>query len=89
MEIKTNVNMKTAPGFNLINKEILKIIPRKNIFKVINFINASFGVNYEPKLRKVAEVIMIPSQVNLPMKLHRTEPFLCYLLSLTSVKNCL
>lgn len=59
-EIKTNINPKKAPGFDLITGEILKQLSRKAIGKFTNLINLSFRLKYVPKMWKVAEVIMIP-----------------------------
>jgi hypothetical protein len=67
LEIKTNINIKKAPGYDLITGEILKNLPRKGIVKLTNLINASFRLKYVPMCWKVAEVIMIPKpgkQVN-------------------------
>ena len=58
-EIKNNINIKKAPGFELITGEILKQLPRKALVKLTNLINASFRLKYVPTLWKVAEVIMI------------------------------
>lgn len=55
-----NINTKKAPGFDLINGEILKKLPRKAIVKLTTLINASFRLRYVPILWKTAEVIMIP-----------------------------
>lgn len=59
-EIKNNLNLKKAPGFDLITGEIIKQLPRKATVKLTNIINAAFRLKYVPKLWKVAEVIMIP-----------------------------
>ena len=67
LEIKTNLNKKKAPGYDLITGEILKKLPRKGIVKLTNLVNASFRLKYVPMCWKVAEVIMIPKpgkQVN-------------------------
>jgi hypothetical protein len=39
-EIRTNLNPKTAPGFDLITGEILKNFKRKALVKLITLINA-------------------------------------------------
>lgn len=59
-EIKTSINPKKAPGFDLITGEILKQLPRKAIVKLANLINASFRLKYVPRIWKVAEIMMIP-----------------------------
>lgn len=58
LELK-NTNRKKAPGFDLINGEILSHLPRIAIVKYTNIINACFRLQYVPTLWKVAEVIMI------------------------------
>lgn len=58
-EIKTNINPKKAPGFDLITGEVLKQLPKKAIIKLSHLINAAFRLRYVPEMWKVAEVIMI------------------------------
>lgn len=57
--IKYNIDVKKAPGFDLITGQILKKLPRKGIVKLTNLINAPFRLKHVPELWKVAEV-MIP-----------------------------
>jgi len=45
-EIKTNINPKKSPGFDLITGQILKELPRKSLVKLTNLINASFHLKY-------------------------------------------
>lgn len=52
MEIQT-IKSKEALGFDLITREILKMVPRKAIAKMNNLINASFKLNYEPNIWNV------------------------------------
>jgi len=59
-EIKTNINPKKSPGFDLSTGQILKELPRKFLTKLTNLINTSFCLKYVPQLWKVAEVVMIP-----------------------------
>lgn len=59
-EIKNNIKLKKAPGFDLITGEILKQLPRKAVVKLTNIINAAFRLKCVPNLWKIAEVIMIP-----------------------------
>ena len=59
-EIKSNLNPKKAPGFDLITGTILKELPRKGILMLTYLINASFRLQYVPDISKVAEIIMIP-----------------------------
>jgi len=56
-EIKTNINPKMSPGFDLITGQILKELPRKSLVKLTNLINASFRLKYVPQPWKVAEVV--------------------------------
>lgn len=58
--IKTNINEKKAPGFELITGEILKQVPRKGVVVVMYLINAVFKLKYVPGIRKVSEIIMLP-----------------------------
>ena len=78
-EINNNINPKKAPGFDLITGEVLQQLPRKTMVKITNLINAAFRLKYVPRLWKVAEVIMNPSQGNHCMRLHCIGPFLCCL----------
>lgn len=57
--IKTNLNPKKAPGFDLITGEILKQLPKKGIVKLTYLFNAAARLKYVPYIWKVAEVIMI------------------------------
>jgi hypothetical protein len=41
-EIKTNINKKEAPGYDLITEEILKKLRKKAIIKLAHLINAVF-----------------------------------------------
>lgn len=59
-EIKTNLNPKKAPGFDLITGEILKHLPRKGIVMLTYLFNAAFRLKHMPACWKVAEVIMLP-----------------------------
>jgi hypothetical protein len=59
-EIRTNLNPKKAPGFDLITGKILKNFKRKALVKLTMVINACIWLNYIPDARKTAEVIMIP-----------------------------
>lgn len=59
-EIKTNLNLKKAPGFDLITAEILKQLPRKCIVMLTYLFNAAFRLKHVPASWKVAEVIMLP-----------------------------
>jgi hypothetical protein len=59
-EIRTYINPKKSPGFDLITGQTLKELPRKALVKLTNLINTSFRLKYVPQLWKVAEVIMIP-----------------------------
>ncbi len=57
-EIK-NLNMRKAPGYDLITGQIIKELPNKAIRKLLHIINAVFRLRYVPRQWKVAEVIMI------------------------------
>ena len=59
-EIKSNVNAKKAPGYDLITGQILKELPDKALVKLLHLINAVFRLEYVPRQWKAAEVIMIP-----------------------------
>jgi hypothetical protein len=59
-EIRTNLNPKKTPGFDLITGEILKNLKRKALVKLTMLINACIRLNYIPDTWKSAEVIMIP-----------------------------
>ena len=59
-EIKTNLNSKKAPGFDLITGDILKNLPKKGIVLLTYLFNAAFRLKHVPACWKVAEVIMLP-----------------------------
>jgi hypothetical protein len=80
-EIRTNINPKKAPGYDLITGQILIELPRKALVKLTNLINASFRLKYVPQLWKVAEVIMIPKPDKLP---HETSYRPIFLLPIMS-----
>lgn len=46
------INHKKAPGFDLINGEILKQLPRKAIIKLSHLNNALFRLSYVPRIWK-------------------------------------
>lgn len=54
------LNVKKAPGYDLITNQIIKALPEKGLRKLLNIINASLRLKYVPMQWKVAEVIMIP-----------------------------
>lgn len=58
-EIKL-LNIKKAPGYDLITGQVLKALPGKAIVKLLHLINASFRLKFCPSQWKVAEVIMVP-----------------------------
>jgi hypothetical protein len=58
-EIRTNLNPKKAPGFDLTAGEIVKNFKRKALVKLTTLINACIRLNYIPDAWKTAEVIMI------------------------------
>lgn len=55
-----SLNIKKAPGYELITGKILKELPEKALLKLLHLINASFRLRYVPRQWKFAEVIMIP-----------------------------
>lgn len=59
-EINNNLNIRKAPGYDLITGQIVKAIPEKGLRKLVQIINAAFRLKYVPRQWKVAEVIMIP-----------------------------
>jgi hypothetical protein len=58
--MRTNLNPKEAPGFDLITGEFLKEFKRKALVKRTTLINAFIRLNYIPDAMKTAEGIMIP-----------------------------
>lgn len=64
--IKNKINVKKAPGYDLVTGGILKQLPRKALVKLTNLINAAFRLKHVPDIWKVAEVIMIPKQGKSP-----------------------
>lgn len=59
-EIRTNLNPRKAPGFDLITGEILKQLPKKGVVMLTYIFNAVFRLKHVPDIWKVAEVIMLP-----------------------------
>ncbi|KAF6198264.1 hypothetical protein GE061_008011 [Apolygus lucorum] len=58
-EIKSNINAKKTPGYDLITGRIMKELPEKAVIKLLHIINATFRLKHVPSQWKVAEVIMI------------------------------
>lgn len=58
-EIKTNLNPRKAPGFDLINGQILKMLPEKALRMLLILYNAAIRLKHVPDSWKVAEMIMI------------------------------
>jgi len=59
-EIKTNIDPKKSPGFDLITRESLIQLPKKKaIVKLTYLYNDVFRLKYAPRYWKTAEVIMI------------------------------
>jgi hypothetical protein len=61
-EIKTNINPKKSPRYDLITGEILKNLLKKVIIKLTHLINAAFGLKHVPDAWKMGKVLMIPKQ---------------------------
>ena len=59
-EIRTNLNPRKAPGYDLITGEVLKHLSRKGIVMLTYICNAAFRLKHVPDCWKVAEVIMLP-----------------------------
>lgn len=57
--IKSNLNNKRTPGYDLITGQVLKELPKKALYKLFYLINAAFRLKYVPRQWKVAEIIMI------------------------------
>ncbi|KAF7278534.1 hypothetical protein GWI33_008238 [Rhynchophorus ferrugineus] len=59
--IKTDINPRKSPGYDLITGELLQKLPRKAIIKLTNLINTAFRLCFNvPDIWKMAEIIMIP-----------------------------
>lgn len=58
--IRNNLNIKKAPGYDLITGQVLKALPEKAILKLLHLFNASFRLKFCPGQWKMAEVIMVP-----------------------------
>jgi hypothetical protein len=59
-KIRTHLNSKKAPGFDLITGEILKHLKRKALVKLTTLFNACIRLKHVPDAWKIAEIIMIP-----------------------------
>ncbi|KMQ83299.1 reverse transcriptase [Lasius niger] len=55
------LNVKKAPGFDLITAQILNNLPKKAFLFLQLLINAAIKLRYVPSIWKVAEIIMIPN----------------------------
>lgn len=73
-EIKTNLNLKKAPGFDLITGQILKQLPTKGIVMLTYLTNAAFRLKHVPTIWKVAEVIMLPKPGKTPNDVKSYRP---------------
>ena len=49
-EIRTNLNSKKAPGFDLITGEVLKQLPKKGIVMLTYIFNAALRLRYFPTI---------------------------------------
>jgi hypothetical protein len=59
-EIRSNLNLKKAPAFDLITRECLKNFKRNALVKLTTLINACIRLNCIPDAWKTVEVIMNP-----------------------------
>jgi hypothetical protein len=59
-KIRTHLNSKKAPEFDLITGEILKHLKRKALVKLTTLFNACIRLKHVPDAWKIAEIIMIP-----------------------------
>jgi hypothetical protein len=59
--MRTHINQKKAPGFDLITGVILKHLPKKAIvkLKLTHVYNAALRLKYVPSYWKASEVIMV------------------------------
>ena len=73
-EIRTNLNPKKAPGFDLITGEILKQLPRKGMVLLTYLFNAAFRLKHVPRCWKVAEVTMLPKPGKQPNDVKSYRP---------------
>lgn len=73
-EIRTNLNPKKAPGFDLITGEILKQLPKKGVVMLTYLFNAVFRLKHVPDTWKVAEVIMLPKPGKPPSHVKSYRP---------------
>lgn len=55
-----DLDLKKAPGFELITAEVLRNLPRKGIVFITSLFNAVLRVAYFPSIWKVSQITMIP-----------------------------
>jgi len=72
--IKTDLNIKKAPGYDLITGKIIKELPDKVLQKLMHHINAAIRLKYVPTQWKVAEIIMIPKPGKSPNDIKGYRP---------------
>lgn len=73
-EIKTNLNPKKAPAFELITREILKQMPRKGINDDAYLINVAFRLKHVRNIWKVSESIVVPKPGKSPNSVNSYRP---------------
>jgi hypothetical protein len=73
-EIKTNLNPRKAPGFDLITGQIIKLLPEKGIRMLLILYNAAIRLKHVPDSWKIAEMIMIAKPGKDPNQLTSYRP---------------
>jgi hypothetical protein len=58
--MQADLNLRKAPGYDLITRRILKEMPRKGIVHLTTICNAIIRTGYFPVQWKVAQITMIP-----------------------------
>lgn len=72
--IRSDLNLKKAPGYDLITGKILKELPEK-VLRLITFIfNAMLRIGYFPDQWKVAQIIVIPKPGKPPNEVASYRP---------------
>jgi len=60
VEALAHINVRTAPGYDLISGKLLEELPKKAVTLITILYNSMFRVSYYPLLCKFAQIIMAP-----------------------------
>jgi len=60
VEALAHINVRKAPGYDLISGKVLKELPKKAVTLLTILYNSILRLSYYPLLWKLAQIIMVP-----------------------------